>query len=387
MRRSAIWRASRRYFAATGGRLRALPAGPRRCSRFISSARTSSISTRCSGRRCSSSPVRRTRCPTRSTCTASSRSRAKRCRSRAAPASAPTVYLDLGLNPEWLRYYLAGEAQREGRGPRFQSRRLHRPRQQRPGGQSTSTSQAAPRMFISKQFDGKLATPAESENDRANRLTTSQMEAEAARVSYEAREYGRVLRDAMRIADRINEAFDAAEPWLLARDASRRDDLQTICSQALQGFQLLTGAPRAGAAGGRVARRARIIRSRPRLRLVRCVEGTRVGAAVSAPDHTHRSEADRSRCSKDRRRPRAHSAPRTLTPSPLRSGRGKLSSASFVARSQSTNSTRSICASRESSTPSTSTAPTNCSSSRSTSATIGRAPCSPASSRRIARKT
>jgi methionyl-tRNA synthetase len=68
----------------------------------------------------------------------------------------------------------------------------------------------------------------------------AQMEAESARANYDAREYGKVLRDAMRVADRINEAFDAAQPWLLAKDAGRRAELQTACSQALQGFQLLS---------------------------------------------------------------------------------------------------------------------------------------------------
>ncbi|HSC24235.1 MAG TPA: methionine--tRNA ligase subunit beta, partial [Casimicrobiaceae bacterium] len=99
-------------------------------------------------------------------------------------------------------------------------------------------SRAAP--FITRHFDGVLATPAESAADRADRLTTAQMDAEAARAHYDAREYGRVLRDAMRIADRINGSFDAAQPWLLAKDPARRDALQTICSQAMQGFQALT---------------------------------------------------------------------------------------------------------------------------------------------------
>jgi methionyl-tRNA synthetase len=49
-----------------------------------------------------------------------------------------------------------------------------------------------------------------------------------------------VLRDAMRVADRVNEAFDAAEPWVLAKDPAARERLQTVCSQALQGFQLLS---------------------------------------------------------------------------------------------------------------------------------------------------
>jgi methionyl-tRNA synthetase len=75
-------------------------------------------------------------------------------------------------------------------------------------------------------------------------------------VNYAAREYGKVLRDAMRIADRINEAFDAAQPWLLAKDPQRGDALQTICSQSLQGFQLLTVllAPVLPATASRVAR-------------------------------------------------------------------------------------------------------------------------------------
>jgi methionyl-tRNA synthetase len=44
----------------------------------------------------------------------------------------------------------------------------------------------------------------------------------------------------MRLADRINESFDAAQPWLLAKDATKRAALQTVCSQALQGFQFLS---------------------------------------------------------------------------------------------------------------------------------------------------
>jgi methionyl-tRNA synthetase len=82
------------------------------------------------------------------------------------------------------------------------------------------------------------------------------MEAEAARAGYEAREFGRVLRDAMRIADRINEAFDAAQPWLLAKDPGARDLLQTVCTTALAGFQQLTVmlAPVLPAVASRVAR-------------------------------------------------------------------------------------------------------------------------------------
>ena len=167
----------------------------------------------------------------------------------------PDVYLDVGLNPEWLRYYLAAKLNGKVEDLDFNPDDfMARVNSDLVGKYVNIASRAA--NFITRNFAGKLATPAESENDRANRLTIAQMEAEAARVNYAAREYGKVLRDAMRIADRINEAFDAAQPWLLAKDPQRGDALQTICSQSLQGFQLLTVllAPVLPATASRVAR-------------------------------------------------------------------------------------------------------------------------------------
>ncbi len=151
----------------------------------------------------------------------------------------PDVYLDLGLNPEWLRYYLAAKLNGKVEDLDFNPDDfVARVNSDLVGKYVNIASRAA--NFIIKNFGGSLSTPAESANERANRLTIAQMEAEAARANYEAREYGRVLRDAMRIADRINEAFDAAQPWLSVKDPAKRDALQTICSQSLQGFQFLT---------------------------------------------------------------------------------------------------------------------------------------------------
>ena len=151
----------------------------------------------------------------------------------------PDVYLDLGLNPEWLRYYLAAKLNGKVEDLDFNPDDfIARVNSDLVGKYVNIASRAA--NFIVKHFGGDLATPTETENERANRLTIAQMEAETARANYEAREYGRVLRDAMRTADRINEAFDAAQPWLLAKDPAKRDALQTICSQSLQGFQFLT---------------------------------------------------------------------------------------------------------------------------------------------------
>jgi methionyl-tRNA synthetase len=151
----------------------------------------------------------------------------------------PDVYLDLGLDPEWLRYYLAAKLNGRVEDLDFNPDDfVARVNSDLIGKYVNIASRAAP--FLTRHFDGVLATPLESDVDRSERLALAHAEAETARTNYEAREYGRVLRDAMRIADRLNEAFDAAQPWLLAKDAGKRDALQTIASQALQGFQLLT---------------------------------------------------------------------------------------------------------------------------------------------------
>src|SRR5690606_40386288 len=59
------------------------------------------------------------------------------------------------------------------------------------------------------------------------------------------RSYGRAVRLAMAYADTVNQAFDAAKPWVMAKGISTADDatreqLQDICSRALAGFKALT---------------------------------------------------------------------------------------------------------------------------------------------------
>jgi methionyl-tRNA synthetase len=147
----------------------------------------------------------------------------------------PDAYLDLGLDPEWLRYYLAAKLNDHVEDLDFNPDDfIARVNSDLVGKYVNIGSRAA--TFITRHFAGVLATPTEPENERGERLALARADAQIARAGYEAREFGRVMRDAMKIADRINAAFDAAEPWLLARDPAARARLQTVCSQALQGF-------------------------------------------------------------------------------------------------------------------------------------------------------
>jgi methionyl-tRNA synthetase len=68
----------------------------------------------------------------------------------------PAAYLELGMNPEWLRYYIAAKLNAAGRGRRLQSRRLRRARQQRPGRQVRQHREPRGRL-PGQAFDGRLS--------------------------------------------------------------------------------------------------------------------------------------------------------------------------------------------------------------------------------------
>jgi len=160
----------------------------------------------------------------------------------------PLRYLNLGMNPEWLRYYIAAKLNAAVEDLDFNPEDfLARVNSDLVGKYVNIASRAA--AFISRQFDGKLA--GEGDNTR-DALSIADEIASA----YESREFGKAVRDVMAVADRINQRFDQAKPWELAKDAGRRDELHRICSDALHAFFTLTVylAPILPATAARVAR-------------------------------------------------------------------------------------------------------------------------------------
>jgi len=59
-------------------------------------------------------------------------------------------------------------------------------------------------------------------------------------AAYEGREFGKVVRDVMAVADRINQRFDRSKPWELTKDAGKREELHRACSDAIFAFFTLT---------------------------------------------------------------------------------------------------------------------------------------------------
>jgi methionyl-tRNA synthetase len=151
-------------------------------------------------------------------------------------------YLKQGLNPEWLRYYYAAKL-----GPTMEDIDLKledfvtRVNSDLVGKYVNIASRAA--SFISKHFEGRLSDPV-FEGTKTNRLweLVTIGEEEIIAAHYEAREFGRVVREVMSLADRINQYFDQKKPWEIAKrnDLDSRARLQDICSDCLLAFYRLS---------------------------------------------------------------------------------------------------------------------------------------------------
>ena len=147
----------------------------------------------------------------------------------------PLRYLDVGMNAEWLRYYIAAKLNANVEDFDFNPDDfIARVNSDLIGKYVNIASRAA--NFITKHFGGEL----KYSGDTQLLAHEAHSQATLARENYEARELGKAMRDAMAIADRINQDFDAHQPWILAKDPASFPELQDVCSRALQGFKLLT---------------------------------------------------------------------------------------------------------------------------------------------------
>ena len=152
----------------------------------------------------------------------------------------PLRYLEIGMNAEWMRYYIAAKLNARVEDIDFNPDDfIARVNSDLVGKYINIASRAA--NFISKYFEGQLAYP----DDAALLESNWAQAADRIRLDLEAREFGRAIREIMAHADQINQAFDAAQPWLIAKtlasaEPAQRAALQHICSTALAGFKALS---------------------------------------------------------------------------------------------------------------------------------------------------
>ncbi|RBP85690.1 methionine--tRNA ligase [Marinomonas rhizomae] len=89
--------------------------------------------------------------------------------------------------------------------------------------------------FINKKFDGQLATDVSEADMIQSFIDAGDVIAE----HFESREYGKAIREIMRLADVANEYIAVQAPWVLAKDEATLPKVQDVCTVALNLFSIL----------------------------------------------------------------------------------------------------------------------------------------------------
>jgi methionyl-tRNA synthetase len=185
----------------------------------------------------------------------------------------PLRYLRVGMNPEWLRYYIAGKLNSRVEDIDFNPDDfLARVNSDLIGKYVNIASRCA--GFLTKRFEGKLASrlpvidpkpyyKQAAEEERAAQKKDSATKtgdsyaaevipgnkdlfdryrafAEHVAQAYEEREFGKAMRIIMELADIANRYVDDNKPWELAKDSSKSKELHLVCTAGINLFRLLT---------------------------------------------------------------------------------------------------------------------------------------------------
>ena len=160
----------------------------------------------------------------------------------------PLRYLDIGMNPEWLRYYIAAKLNGSVEDIEFNPDDfMARVNSDLIGKYVNIASRIAPFLakFFSNQMPkiqmgsniGGISIPVEG-------LTFAIQKSGDIQKAFQEREFGKAARLTMEVADFINGDIDDFKPWALAKDASTnitsREKLAQICASSIAGFKALT---------------------------------------------------------------------------------------------------------------------------------------------------
>jgi methionyl-tRNA synthetase len=170
----------------------------------------------------------------------------------------PQRYIELGLNPEWVRYYLAAKLNARVEDLDFNPDDfLARVNSDLVGKYVNIASRAA--GFIGKRFAGtlseeplsagrelkhkmrgNLAAPVPDDEQAPAILFEVRSFADAIAADYEAREFSKAIRQIMFLADRVNQYVDEQKPWEIAKEPGQDAALQWFCTLYLELFRILT---------------------------------------------------------------------------------------------------------------------------------------------------
>src|SRR5712675_3383206 len=159
----------------------------------------------------------------------------------------PLRYLELGMNAEWLRYYIAARLNANVEDLDFNPEDfLARVNSDLVGKYINIASRCA--VFLTRKFDGELELPPASFDYGArlfglrNDSLLAEFQDKSSEIAnyFESREFGKALREIMTLADYANQFVDNLKPWELSKDPKESKKLQHVCSVAINLFRLLT---------------------------------------------------------------------------------------------------------------------------------------------------
>ena len=166
----------------------------------------------------------------------------------------PLQYLSLGMNPEWLRYYLAAKLNGRNEDIDFNAEDfMLRVNSDLIGKYVNIASRAA--GFLHKHFGGQIADIELGFLYRKEQVTKAYFD-EAIELSrdlspsiiqaYERRDYSFAIRQLMRTADKVNEFWDREKPWEYSKRFANPENewdnqrLHHVCSVVIEWFRLLS---------------------------------------------------------------------------------------------------------------------------------------------------
>ncbi len=139
----------------------------------------------------------------------------------------PLKYLSLGMNPEWLRYYLATKLSAKNEDIDFNPEDFMLRVNSDLIGKYVNIASRAAKFLVA----GKIAGSPKAEGAEA--LITS------VKAFYEARDYSKALREVMAYVDKVNAEFDSWAPWKLLK-AGQSEEAAVISSGCIQAFKVIT---------------------------------------------------------------------------------------------------------------------------------------------------
>ncbi|MDO9113985.1 MAG: methionine--tRNA ligase [Polaromonas sp.] len=140
----------------------------------------------------------------------------------------PLKYLSLGMNPEWLRYYLAAKLNAKNEDIDFNADDFMARVNSDLIGKFVNIASRAVKFLP----DGRLTV------SRMEKVASTQI-VEVVRGLYETREFGKAMREIMGVADAINSRFDVNAPWKLVKEGKAAEAAQ-VSSECLEMFKVLT---------------------------------------------------------------------------------------------------------------------------------------------------